>query len=157
MITATPKKPKEKQFKLTGILPIGISEENDNHLFKYDKTIIFNGEGYSPSYCDKALDDYFKISNNNSHYEELEKFEQSSPIRRYNRFSILEDSSLYMVKRGDENKFYLKVANQFNANEAINTLQMDDIFSFRVELEENRWQTRTHSVTSYFPLISTIN
>lgn len=160
MITATPKKPKEKQFKLTGILPIGISEENDNHLFKYDTTIIFNGEGYSPSYCDKALDDYFKISNTDSHYEELDRFKQSFPIgstRRYNRFSMLEDSSLYMVKRGDENKFYLKVANQFNANEAINTLQMDDIFSFQVERKENNWQTHTHSVTSYFPLISTIN
>lgn len=160
MITATPKKPKEKQFKLTGILPIGISEENDNHLFKYDTTIIFNGEGYSPSYCDKALDDYFKISNTDSHYEELDRFKQSFPIRstrRYNRFSMLEDSSLYMVKRGDENKFYLKVANQFNANEAINTLQMDDIFSFQVERKENNWKTHTHSVTSYFPLISTIN
>ena len=160
MITATPKKPKEKQFKLTGILPIGISEENDNHLFKYDTTIIFNGEGYSPSYCDKALDDYFKISNTDSHYEELDRFEQSFTIgstRRYNRFSMLEDSSLYMVKRGDENKFYLKVANQFNANEAINTLQMDDIFSFDVERKEDDWQTRTHYVTSYFPLISTIN
>lgn len=160
MITATPKKPKEKQFKLTGILPIGISEENDNHLFKYDTTIIFNGEGYNPSYCDKALDDYFKISNTDSHYEELDRFKQSFPIgstRRYNRFSMLEDSSLYMVKRGDENKFYLKVANQFNANEAINTLQMDDIFSFQVERKENNWQTHTHFVTSYFPLISTIN
>jgi hypothetical protein len=101
MITATPKNPEEKQFKLTGILPIGISEENDNHLFKCNQTIVFNGEGYSPSYYNKALNDCFKISNSNSHLEELDKFEESFPVsstRRYDRFSIMEDSSLYMVK-----------------------------------------------------------
>ena len=161
MITATPKNPEEKQFKLTGILPIGISEENDNHLFKCNQTIVFNGEGYSPSYYNKALNDCFKISNSNSHLEELDKFEESFPVsstRRYDRFSIMEDSSLYMVKQNDDdNKFYLKVANQFNANEAINTLQIEDMFSFKVEREDGRLETHYHSVRSYFPLISTIN
>lgn len=161
MITATPKNPEEKQFKLTGILPIGISEENDNHLFKCNQTIVFNGEGYSPSYYNKALNDCFKISNSNSHLEELDKFEESFPVsstRRYDRFSIMEDSSLYMVKQNDDdNKFYLKVANQFNANEAINTLQIEDMFSFKIEREDGRLETHYHSVRSYFPLISTIN
>ena len=161
MITATPKNPEEKQFKLTGILPIGISEENDNHLFKCNQTIVFNGEGYSPSYYNKALNDCFKISNSNSHLEELDKFEESFPVsstRRYDRFSIMEDSFLYMVKQNDDdNKFYLKVANQFNANEAINTLQIEDMFSFKVEHEDGRLETHYHGVRSYFPLISTIN
>jgi hypothetical protein len=49
------------------------------------------------------------------------------------------------------------VANQFNANEAINTLQIEDMFSFKVEREDGRLETHYHSVRSYFPLISTIN
>ena len=160
LITAIPINPQEKQFKLTYVLPIGISEQSSVHLYNYNSAIVFNGQGYSPSYSDKSLNDFLTILDENKRQQEFSEFEQEFNIGTIidkREFSLLNTSSLYIIRQEDDNKFYLKVANKFNTDEAINTLKIIDTFTFNYEKHEDTWETYGSIITSYFPLISTIN
>ena len=163
IITATPKNPKEKQFKLASILPIGIAQRSADYLYDYNSSIVFNGEGYSPSYSDASLETYLSVNPTvqqereqwKKNYSQFELFDEVDKVE----FSLLEDSDLYLIRQKTYSApHYLKVANKFNPEEAINTLRIDDFFSFKfIRASSGAVEQRERNYTSYFPLISTIN